>query len=61
MTKDAIPTRVRTEDWPHGLSCGECDHVFTDGETYHQKIEAMFEDGTPVLVIVCADCALGAK
>jgi hypothetical protein len=50
--------RVQLADWPHGVRCAECDHLFTEGEPYHQTLQSMFEDGTPVLLIVCGDCAI---
>jgi hypothetical protein len=43
-------------DWPHGLRCPICDRVMVEGDEYRQQLQSMFDDGTPVLLIVCAGC-----
>ena len=54
-----VTSHYVAEEWPHGLRCAECDHLYIEGETLHKQPHGMLEDGTPVLLIVCWDCALG--
>jgi hypothetical protein len=49
---------VRTQDWPHGLRCGECDRVMNDGDRYAKQLVGMAGD-TPVVMIVCCPCDEG--
>jgi hypothetical protein len=44
------------EDWPHGLRCGECRHLFCEGERYSQRLFG-FQEEVPVSVVVCVECA----
>lgn len=46
----------RDEDWPHGLTCGQCPHVFSEGDRYSERLYA-FSGDTPLVEIVCLDCA----
>lgn len=43
------------EEWPHGLSCGHCPHVFREGEPYSERLYAF--DELPLVVILCVGCA----
>jgi hypothetical protein len=47
----------RDEDWPHGLSCGQCRHLFREGERYSERLYAFVGDA-PLAEIVCLDCAM---
>jgi hypothetical protein len=60
VTGHAIHTRVRHEDWPHGLRCARCSHLFVENENYHKQLHAMY-GMTPISLIVCADCAIGVR
>jgi hypothetical protein len=44
------------EDWPHGLSCGQCFHVFHEPERYSERLYA-FSGDAPLGQIVCLECA----
>ncbi len=46
----------RAEDWPHGLSCGQCPHVFSEPERYSERLYAFIDDA-PLVEIVCLGCA----
>jgi hypothetical protein len=46
------------EEWPHGLSCAECPHVFREGERFTTLLYA-FSDDVPMSLVVCLDCATG--
>jgi RNase P subunit RPR2 len=47
----------REEEWPHGLRCAQCDHLLSDGERYSQRLHG-FQDDVPILLVVCASCAV---
>jgi hypothetical protein len=44
------------DDWPHGLSCAECQHVLQEGERYTALLYAFSED-VPMCLVVCLACA----
>lgn len=44
-------------EWPHGLMCSECPHVFGEGESFTTTLYA-FVDETPLTKIVCLACAI---
>jgi hypothetical protein len=43
--------------WPHGLRCGDCDHLMRAGDAYSEQLVSM-ADELPVVRIVCVVCAL---
>ena len=49
----------REDDWPHGLSCGQCPHVFSEGDRYSEALDA-FVDEFPLVRVVCLGCATRA-
>lgn len=50
----------RQDDWPHGLSCMDCPHVFDEGDRYTERLYAFVED-VPMVEIVCLRCATAAR
>lgn len=48
----------RDEDFPMGLRCPDCGHVFTDGERYSSVLTG-FQDDIPMTRLVCPECAGG--
>jgi hypothetical protein len=46
---------VRSEDWPHGLRCGDCKRVLRDGDGYAQRWTGMVGE-VPAMLIVCRPC-----
>lgn len=51
------------EKFPHGLRCcdDDCDHLFTEGERYSQRLTGMTTfAGEPanIVEIVCVPCGL---
>jgi hypothetical protein len=46
---------VRSEDWPHGLRCGECCRLLRDGDGYGERLSGMVGD-FPAYMIVCHSC-----
>jgi hypothetical protein len=55
-----LGTAYREDDWPHGLSCGQCPHVFSEPERYSERLYA-FVDDVPLVKIVCLDCATSGE
>jgi hypothetical protein len=55
-----LGVEYRHEEWPHGLMCGHCPHVFRDGERYLSQLYAFVEDA-PLVEIVCLDCAIAPR
>ena len=49
---------VRTEEWPHGLSCMDCDVMLNEGDPYSERLTEIV-DGIPLVEITCVTCALG--
>jgi hypothetical protein len=47
----------RAHDWPHGLRCGECSHLFTDGERIVDQLNCLIDD-IPCTTPVCEPCGL---
>jgi hypothetical protein len=47
----------RDDDWPHGLMCSQCRHVFREPERYTKQLDGFIDD-TPLTRIVCLGCAL---
>ena len=43
-------------DWPHGLMCAQCPHVFHEGERFTSLLYAFAAD-SPVAEVVCLPCA----
>ena len=43
------------DDWPHGLTCGQCRHVFGENERYIAQPDAFIED-ILLTKIVCLAC-----
>jgi hypothetical protein len=43
-------------DWPYGLMCAQCPHVFREGERYTTDLYA-FSDGIPMVRVLCVWCA----
>lgn len=59
MTASAslVSGEVYTEDdWPHGLSCGQCPHVFSEPERYSERLYAFLGD-QPLVEVLCLPCA----
>lgn len=48
----------RASEWPHGLMCAKCPHVFREGERFTTPLYA-FADDVPMSLVVCLDCATG--
>ena len=48
----------QNEEWPHGLMCAECPHVFREGERFTTLLYA-FSDDVPMALVLCLDCATG--
>ena len=48
----------RDDDWPHGLSCGQCRRVFTEPDRYSEQLDGITEDGELLIQILCLGCAL---
>jgi hypothetical protein len=48
------------EEFPHGLMCSECDHIFTvEGEAFSYKLISIGDDKIrDVVLIVCTTCGL---
>jgi hypothetical protein len=46
----------RETEWPHGLMCADCPHVFREGERYAKHLYA-FAERVPVLRVLCEQCA----
>jgi hypothetical protein len=42
---------------PHGFGCTACGHQFELGEFYTHRPTGESGDGTPVVSVVCMDCA----
>jgi len=51
------PLVVKTEDWPHGLRCMECNRELVEGDQYSERLSG-FVDDTPAVHIICAECAV---
>jgi hypothetical protein len=47
-------------DWPHGLMCAECPHVFREGERFTTSLYA-FSDDVPMCLVLCLRCATGGR
>lgn len=47
-------------DFPMGLMCPECGHVFEEGEEFSLSLVA-FQDDIPLSRIVCQHCARGGE
>jgi hypothetical protein len=45
-------------EWPHGLRCTYCDHLFRDGERYAVALYACAADGYPLTTASCINCLL---
>ena len=57
---EELGIEYREDDWPHGLMCAECPHIFREGERYTERLYAFSED-VPVVQIVCVACATSAR
>ena len=59
---DVLPygEEYRTEDWPHGLRCIDCNRELGGGDRYASRLEA-FQDDIPITEIICLECALAPK
>lgn len=44
------------DDWPHGLSCSQCPHVFSAPERYSERLYAFLGD-QPLVEVLCIPCA----
>lgn len=51
----AIGEEYCDDDWPHGLSCSQCRHVFREPERYAKEPDAFLGD-TLLTKIVCLAC-----
>jgi len=57
MAQSLVAGEPYTDDhWPHGLSCGQCRHVFTEPERFSGRVYA-FAGDCPLVEIVCIPCA----
>lgn len=52
---------IRTEEWPHGIRCMDCDRELRDGDIYSERLTDLTPDGVPIVELVCSDCALPAQ
>lgn len=52
-----IPSLVRTEEWPHGLRCMDCDTDLNEGDTYSERLTEIV-NSVPLVEVVCLPCAL---
>lgn len=43
------------DDWPHGLRCGQCRHLFQEPERYIARPDAFLDD-TLLTTICCLAC-----
>ena len=57
-TLDRLGLPFRASEWPHGLMCAECPHVFREGERFTAPLYA-FSDDVPMGLVVCLACASG--
>lgn len=46
---------VQSEDWPHGLRCGNCKRVLHNGDKYAERWTGMVCE-MPAVLIVCRPC-----
>ena len=46
------------EEWPGGLVCPFCGHVFEPGEAYSSRPVLPLIDDVDTVVIVCPGCAV---
>lgn len=58
MAELGVP--YRDAEWPHGLMCGECPHVFREGERFATSLYA-FSDDVPMCLVLCVPCATGER
>jgi hypothetical protein len=49
-----------SSEFPHGLRCEKCDHLFQEGERYSVELQA-FVDETPLAGCLCVTCLLGNR
>ncbi len=47
------------DEWPHGLMCAKCPHVFREGERYTTHLYA-FSGDVPMALVTCLACATDA-
>jgi hypothetical protein len=52
---EATGLLVHSEDWPHGLRCGDCCRLLGDGDRYAERLTGMVGD-VPAMMIVCIAC-----
>lgn len=52
----SVGTPYRDEDWPHGLMCATCDHLFTEGDLYAMGFNSFVGD-TPIMLVTCVPCS----
>jgi hypothetical protein len=48
------------DEWPHGLMCEDCPHVFREGDRYSERLYAFAVDA-PIVEIVCLPCATAGE
>jgi hypothetical protein len=59
--------RYQSAEWPHGLRCIECDHLFSEGQPYSERLDSIADpvpgltgpDPVPITEIVCVPCGMG--
>lgn len=51
----ADPMLYRDEDFPKGLLCPTCGHVFSDGEPIAENLIG-FQDDIPIVTLGCRSC-----
>lgn len=56
---EELGIRYDDAEWEHGLACIDCLAVFREGDRYTERLFAFAED-SPVVEIVCLDCATAA-
>lgn len=52
---DELGISYREDEWPHGLMCCECPHVFREGERFTTDLYAFSED-IPMVRVLCVAC-----
>jgi hypothetical protein len=48
---------IAAGEFPHGLTCMDCDARLGPGDTYSKRLTAFIDDA-PVVELVCVPCAI---
>lgn len=55
----ALGINFIASDWPEGLVCPGCRHVFADGDRFTEVLDGFIGD-VPACQVMCLACALPA-